>query len=89
MSLRTRLNVQSLEGRDNPSGPDLIDPFTTETTTTGTATTETESSGLLITVVTTTIGAIVDTTSAVQVLGTTDTSGLTTLNSIYKVSLLP
>lgn len=76
--LRTRLFVQDLEARDNPSGPTPIDPYGNDTTP---AQTDTTGSGnVLISIVTSVTTAASTTTTS------TDT---TDVNSIYKTPLLP
>ena len=70
MTLRTRLSVLNLEARDNPSGPDLIDPY----------------GAVATPVVTTNTTVAVDTTIAGVVGGATAVGTTTTdANSIYKV----
>jgi len=78
MSLRTRLFVQDLEARENPSGPTPLDPYGSDTTPAQTGTT-TNSGNVLISIVT-------SVTTAVSTTTTTDTSDI---NSIYKTSLIP
>jgi len=77
MTLRTRLFVQDLEARDNPSGPADIAPYGTDTTPAKTDTTN--SGNVLINIV----------TSVTTTVSTTTTTSTTDANSIYKTSLLP
>jgi len=78
MTLRTRLFVQDLEARENPSGPSPLDPYGSDTTPAKTDTT-TDSGNFLVSIIT----AV---TTAVSTTTTTTTSDV---NSIYKISLIP
>jgi hypothetical protein len=79
MSLRTRLSCLNLEDRANPSGPDLIDPYTGA-----------DGTAPVVTATPDTTQVAVDIGSGI-VAATTPTNTTTspdTTNSIYKTDML-